>query len=703
MEQARGELCNRIEHRIGRIVCDAIVDPSPASIAANIECVAADLADGGMPDAAGRLRAVALLPVDQLGERLNAEWQDWRAGDELRGDVEALAADAELASMFVAEALDHLGSIEKTLLKLETAPSDTALLNDVFRPFHTVKGNASALGLTTVQHFAHTVESLLDRCRSGAHLVGSVEVDLILKSVDLLTALITDIAARANGAPGRSLRTERLALTEAVESLIVSGSAAPRQDRVTPAGVFDLGTGTTPATTGVETPRAAPEQPLAALPFATTRDSVGAAAPFTAGASRVPPVSSVATTALVPARDVAADPSVKVDTRKLDGLVDMVGELMILQSLIHESPAIADLGDERLSRNLAQLRRITADLQRSAMSMRMVPIRQTFQKMSRLVRDLGRTSGKQVELILHGEDTELDRRVVEDISDPLMHMVRNSLDHGIEPAQTRLAAGKRETGRLWLRAFHQGGTIVIEIADDGGGLNTGKILEKAIAKGLVPPDEALTDAAIHQMIFEPGFSTADKVTEISGRGVGMDVVRRNIESLRGRIDISTTAGAGTTFAITLPLTLAILDGLLIASGKERFVVPTFAVRESLRPLRSAVHTVQGAPRLVQVRDRLVPLVWLTDLFTPGPLRIDLRIDPSEATVVVIEDNARLIGLVVDRLVGKQEVVVKSLGDTFAGVRGVTGGAILGDGRIGLILDAHGIVTMFDEWQTPIAA
>ena len=393
----------------------------------------------------------------------------------------------------------------------------------------------------------------------------------------------------------------------------------------------------------------------------------------------------------------------KVDTRKLDGLVDMVGELMILQSLIHESPAIADLGDERLSRNLAQLRRITADLQRSAMSMRMVPIRQTFQKMSRLVRDLGRTSGKQVELILHGEDTELDRRVVEDISDPLMHMVRNSLDHGIEPAQTRLAAGKRETGRLWLRAFHQGGTIVIEIADDGGGLNTGKILEKAIAKGLVPPDEALTDAAIHQMIFEPGFSTADKVTEISGRGVGMDVVRRNIESLRGRIDISTTAGAGTTFAITLPLTLAILDGLLIASGKERFVVPTFAVRESLRPLRSAVHTVQGAPRLVQVRDRLVPLVWLTDLFTPGPLRIDLRIDPSEATVVVIEDNARLIGLVVDRLVGKQEVVVKSLGDTFAGVRGVTGGAILGDGRIGLILDAHGIVTMFDEWQTPIAA
>ena len=660
MEQPRGDVCNRIEQRLGRIVCDAIVDPSPESIAANIECLAADLDGAGMPDAADRVRAVSPLPVDQLEERLNAEWQDWRATDELRGDVEALAADAELASMFVAEAIDHLGSIEKTLLKLETAPDDTTLLNDVFRPFHTVKGNASALGLITVQHFAHTVESLLDRCRSGKHSVGSVEVDLILKSVDLLTALITDIAARANGAAGRSLRVERLALTEAVESLIVSGPAVSRQDRVKPSG---------------------------------------AAAAFSVGASRSTPASSAVPTAVVHARDVAADTSVKVDTRKLDGLVDMVGELMILQSLIYENPALADLGDERLTRNLAQLRRITTDLQRSAMSMRMVPIRQTFQKMSRLVRDLGRTSGKQVELILHGEDTELDRRVVEDISDPLMHMVRNSVDHGIEPAEARLAAGKHEVGRLWLRAFHQGGNIVIEMTDDGGGLNIERILEKAIAQGLVPPGDALTDAAIHQLIFEPGFSTAEKVTEISGRGVGMDVVRRNIESLRGRIDISSTPGAGTTFAMTLPLTLAIVDGLLIASGKERFVIPTFAVRESLRPLRSAVHTVQGTPRLVQVRDRLVPLVWLTDLFTPGAARID----PSEATVVVIEDNARLIGLVVDRLVGKQEVVVKSLGDTFAGVRGVTGGAILGDGRIGLLLDAHGIVTIFDEWQTPIAA
>lgn len=648
MEQSRGEVCNRVERKLGRIVCDAIVDPSAESIAADIEVLATELDAAGIPEAATRVRAVPLVPIEDLGGRLNAEWLDWRAGDELRGDVEALAADAELASMFVGEALDHLGSIEKTLLALEVAPNDTTLLNDLFRPFHTVKGNASALGLATVQHFAHTVESLLDRCRSGQQAMGSTEVDLILKSVDLLTALITDIAARANGAAGRSLRAERLALTEAIESLISRDARTPTPVSAQP-----------------------PRLPVLNLASASTTHST----------------------------ESASDASVKVDTRKLDGLVDMVGELMILQSIIREHPALADLDDERLSGNLARLQRVTTDLQRSAMSMRMVPIRQTFQKMSRLVRDLNRTSGKQVELILHGEDTEFDRRVIEEIGDTLMHMVRNGVDHGIEPPEVRLASGKRETGRLWLRARHHGNSARIEVRDDGAGLNTARILEKAVEQGRVPDGYTPTDEALHRLIFEPGFSTAARVTEISGRGVGMDVVRRNIESLRGRIDIASTPGLGTTFSITLPLTLAIVDGLLIAFGTERFVLPTSAVRESLRPLRSALHDVQGTPRLVQLRDRLVPLVWLTDLFMPGAPRVD----PADATVVIVQDDARLIALVVDRLVGKQEVIVKSLGDTFAKVRGVAGGAILGDGRIGLILDPHGIVTIFDEKDRSIAA
>jgi two-component system chemotaxis sensor kinase CheA len=306
--------------------------------------------------------------------------------------------------------------------------------------------------------------------------------------------------------------------------------------------------------------------------------------------------------------------SVKVDTRKLDNLVDMVGELVIVQSIIQEDPVLQSTVDERLTRNMAQLRRITSDLQRNAMSMRMLPIRQTFQKMARLVRDLSKKNGKPVELTLSGEDTELDRCVIESINDPLMHMVRNSMDHGLESPERRAAAGKSAQGSLTLSAFHQGGNIVIEIADDGGGLNTDRIREKAIAQELIGASDELTPAEIHQLIFRPGFSTAEKVTEISGRGVGMDVVRRNIEALRGRIEIQSTPGAGTTFYIKLPLTLAIVDGLLLSVGQQRFVLPTFSVRESLRPTREQVHQVQGSPCMIQVRDHLLPLIRLADLF-----------------------------------------------------------------------------------------
>ena len=388
------------------------------------------------------------------------------------------------------------------------------------------------------------------------------------------------------------------------------------------------------------------------------------------------------------AEDMPGQTSVKVDTRKLDNLVDMVGELVIVQSIIHQDPALRVL-EERLARNLSQLRRITTDLQRTAMSMRLVPIRQTFQKMARLVRDLSRKSGKAVDLVVSGEETELDRRVVEDINDPLMHMVRNSLDHGIEPADVREARGKKATARLSLSAYHQGGHVVIDIADDGNGLNAERILAKAVAQGLVDRHANLSPAEIHYLIFRPGFSTAEKITEISGRGVGMDVVRRNIEALRGRIEIDTTPGQGTKFTIRLPLTLAIVDGLVLGVGAQRFVLPTFAICESLRPLPEQVHEVQGQPRMVRVRDTLMPLVRLADLFgIPDAVQ-----DASAGTLVVIEDAERRVALQVDQLLGKQEVVIKSLGAALKKVPGVAGGAILGDGRVGLILDAHGLLEL----------
>lgn len=628
-----------------------------------------------------------------------AHTPDDRTEDEqLAADVAALAADPEIAAMFVAEALDHLGTIEATLLKLEESPTDTTLLNDVFRPFHTIKGNAGALGLSHVQAVAHKVENLLDRCRSGAHQVGSAEVDVVLTSVDVLTAMINDLSTRASGGAGRSLRAEREALVATVEALVAAGrgpsssSSSSSSGPVAPTAASPA-TPTAPAASPTSSDISAEAAQVAAAADADFfRSEAGASAP---AAPTAPPAHHPA------GRRASDHPSapgeagstreretaVKVDTRKLDGLVDTVGELVILQSLICESPALTQVRDERLARNLAQLRRITTELQRSAMAMRMVPIRQTFQKMSRLVRDLGKMSGKSVELTLAGEETELDRKVVEDINDPLMHMVRNSVDHGLEPNDVREAAGKPRAGRLALRAFHQSGNIVIQVSDDGAGLKTDRILAKAQAQGLVAPGENLSPSQIHQLIFKPGFSTAEKVTEISGRGVGMDVVRRNIEALRGRIEIESTPGQGTTFSIKLPLTLAILDGLVVSVGDERFVIPTFAVRESLRPQPSHVHTVQGSPRMVRVRDRLLPLLWLSEFFgltTP-------TVEPAMSTVVVIEEDHRRLGLVVDGLVGKQEVVVKPLGETFAGVAGVAGGAILGDGRIGLILDAHGIV------------
>jgi two-component system chemotaxis sensor kinase CheA len=641
-----------VERQLTKLACDAIVDPAREAIDAALAALVKTLEDGGAQPCAAQMRdAAASTDAASIPGVLQTLWQRWCDDEDVRRDVEALSADAELSGMFVAEALDHLGTIEATLLRLEEAPGDRALINDVFRPFHTIKGNAGALGVTTVQELAHKVENLLDRCRSGQHAVGSPEVDVVLKAVDLLTAMMNDLSARASGHPGQTLKAQRIALVATVERIIEGGGAAVPE--ATPAPV---------------------------------------SADMAAALFDMPEPKAPAPSAAAAAANRESQNAVKVETRKLDGLVDMVGELVILQSLVYEDPAIAAINDERLTRTLAQLRRLTTDLQRGAMAMRMVPIRQTFQKMSRLVRDLSKKSGKPIELVLAGEDTELDRKVVEDINDPLMHMVRNSLDHGIEPPDRRAASGKRDTGRLSLRAFHQGGNIVIEVADDGAGLPTEKILKKAIAQGLVPADKTLAPADIHQLIFAPGFSTADKITEISGRGVGMDVVKRNIEALRGRIDIRTEQGQGTTFAIKLPLTLAILDGLLVKAGGERFVVPTFAIRESLRPAASQIHTLQGQPRLIQVREELMPLVWLTDLFNQGCARMS----PTDGTVVVIEEEGRRIGVVVDALVGKQEVVVKSLGESFAGVLGVAGGAILGDGRIGLILDAHGLVRLMHD-------
>ena len=640
---------------------------------------------GGTKTVAAMLESLPVSVVVTSGAAPFAPLTPEQAAIDDAEDLEVLRSDSELATMFISEALDHLSTIEATVLQLESDPTDQKLLNDVFRPFHTVKGNAGALSVKSVQEFAHKVENLLDLARGGSLTIGPEEIELILESVDMLTGMIGALNTRLAGEPYEDRRQERAALAAQIERITSFGNAhASAVAAIAP--VTPSSKSSAPFMPDMTPPQpAAP--PVAAAP----------PAPVAPSAPAVPPATVAAPKAIAPAGDALqrrADDgmnNVKVDTRKLDSLVDMVGELVIIQSLITEDPAMTG-ADERLSRNLQSLGRIASDLQRNAMSMRMVPVRQTFQKMARLVRDLSKKSGKPVDLILSGEDTELDRKVVEEINDPLMHMIRNSMDHGIEAPGDRQKAGKNPAGRLSLSASHQGGNIVIAISDDGRGLHADKILAKAVERGLVAPGASLPLSEVHQLIFKPGFSTAEKITEISGRGVGMDVVRRNIESLRGRIEIQTEPGKGTTFAIKLPLTLAIVEGLLLRVGDERFVMPTFSIRESLRPKRERVHTVQGVPRMIQVRDSLLPLINLAKVFNIP----NAATDPCEATVVVVEDDGRFVAVLVDQLVGKQEVVIKSLGPAFAGLRGVAGGAILGDGRIGLILDAGGVIGLAEH-------
>ncbi len=378
--------------------------------------------------------------------------------------------------------------------------------------------------------------------------------------------------------------------------------------------------------------------------------------------------------------------SLRVDAGKLDYMMDMVGELVIAQSLISHNPDIGALESGPLQRNLQQLGRITAEVQRVAMSMRMTPVSTLFGRMNRLVRDLARKNGKNVRLELSGEETELDKTIIEQIADPMMHMVRNSLDHGLEGPEERIACGKSPQGKLVLSASHQAGHILIEITDDGRGLNTEKILKKAREKGLVSEGQNLSENEIFFLIFEPGFSTAEVITDVSGRGVGMDVVRRQITGLRGRIEIRSVRGEGSTFLIRVPLTLAIIDGLIVGVGAERYIMPINSVREMLRPTPDMIFTMEGRSEMAMVRGELLPIIRLSERFAIE----GARQNPAEALFVVVEAQGKRFCLLVDEMLGKQEVVIKSLGETFRQVAGISGGAILGDGRVGLILDVNGV-------------
>ena len=620
-------------------------------------------------------------------------------------------ADGELVRLFCSESQDLLQDIEQGVLVLEERPDDKDTLATVFRAFHTFKGNASVMKLSVIQRLAHELESLLDAARRGAYRLDRRAIDAILAGADIFKRFIGEMAAQIEGAgAGRHISLPVSAVIDDVRGLL----SAPQQPAAAASGVVPAVAGTeVPAVQSSPVPASAVAPAFRAPPVAATVPQAASSHPSVASVTEAPSSVSMPATAPVAspiptpsavdveppptARPAAAAASagvgaaglIRVDTAKLDGLIDLVGELVIAQSMVTQNADLQAVTSEQLARSLGQLRGISTELQRTALSLRMVPIRGTFQKMARLVRDLAGQVGKDIRLVLEGEETELDRTLVEELGDPLVHMIRNAADHGIESPADRALAGKGAAGTITLRAFHKGGMVFIEIQDDGRGLSVSRIRAKAVERGLIVAQEPLSDREVLDLIFAPGFSLASKVTDLSGRGVGMDVVRRNIERLRGTIEIDSVEGRGTTFTIGLPLTLAIIEGLLVQVGDQRFVVPTLSVRESFRPLPSMLSAVQGRGEMVSVRGTLTPLLRLADhLHIPGAVT-----DPSQGIVMVLEAGQDCRCVLVDALAGKQEVVIKSLGETFQDRQEFAGAAILGDGRVGLILDTAALVRL----------
>lgn len=398
-------------------------------------------------------------------------------------------------------------------------------------------------------------------------------------------------------------------------------------------------------------------------------------------------------------KPVAAKPAAKIDsssirvgTEKIDSLINMVGELVITQSMLNELGESEEIDQSKLialREGLAQLSHNTRDLQESVMRIRMLPISFVFSRFPRLVRDISQQLGKDVELKLLGEQTELDKTVMEKLSDPMVHLVRNSLDHGLETPEERIAGGKSGTGTVTLNAYHQGGNIVIEIIDDGRGLNTKKIREKAISNGLITKEQNLTDDDVNELIFQPGFSTADEVSDLSGRGVGMDVVRRNINSLNGSVEVTSKPGVGSTFVIRLPLTLAILDGQLITVGNNVYIIPLVSIVESLQIDMSKVNSVGGGMDVLRLREDYIPIMRLYELFNHPDAGKKLE----DGLLVVVESDNEKVGLLVDELLGQQQFVIKSLEANYKKVDGISGATILGDGSVSLIVDISGLIKL----------
>ena len=583
-----------------------------------------------------------------------------------------LGADPGVLEDFIHEARDHLQKTNECLIQLESIPEDVELINELFRIFHTIKGIAGFLGLDAIQLLSHATESLLAKARDREIVLNAQCIEAVFSSVDALqreieslcTCLNTNGTYHAHSGIHHLITDIDRITSEMVEGRQKIGELLIDQGKVTP-GELKSALCEQLGKPGKRIGELLVEHGIVSSQDVTDALNLQSGKP----------------------KSIQVREKIKVDTEKLDRLVDIIGELVITEAMIAGDNKSVDYGTLESKRNLRQLNKITRQLQEIGLSMRMVSLKSTFQKMARLVRDLARKAGKEINFVTSGEETELDKTVIEHIGDPLIHMVRNSADHGIESVEERIRAGKPEAGTISLRAYQKGGTICIEVEDDGRGLNRDAITKKALEKGLLRETEILADQDLFQLIFNPGFSTAQKITDISGRGVGMDVVKRNIEALRGTIDIYSKQGSGTVFTIHLPLTLAIIDGMVVEVGGERYIIPIVSILESFCPQQKDFFTVFEAGEMVRYHGALIPVVRLSELFSVH----GAKTKPDEGIIIVMQDAEKRIGLLVDSILGQQQTVVKHIGGGIGTIKGISGAAIMPDGHVSLIIDVTAVM------------
>jgi two-component system chemotaxis sensor kinase CheA len=665
---------------------------------------------------------------------------------------------------YLEESFEGLDLMETGLLDLPTGVPDNEKINEIFRAAHSIKGGSGTFGFSEIAGFTHVLETLLDEMRDGRREVTQESIDAMLAAVDVLRDMLSKLQNHDPIDEERASAVQQVLEAilggESADSALdvpVVESAEPTggewQIQIVPEREL-LQTGNEPIrifreleTLGklsVKTDISAlpelalfdPESLYLKWDLRLSGDSVneddikevfewidgdGAEITITAPASAEIVVAPVAEAAAIPqaeipvakpaaeaikkdAKPAAKAPkqegSIRVDLSKIDQMVNLVGELVITQSMLSQFGEYAEEANsgkgsdednewvEKLKEGLMHLERHTRELQESVMNIRMLPVSFAFNRLPRIVHDVSQKLGKQIDLVMEGEGTEIDKTMLEQLTDPLVHIVRNSIDHGIEQPEVRIAAGKPEIGLVKMAAFHQGGSILIQITDDGAGINPDRIEAKAIEKGVIEADHNLTRDEIVDLIFHAGFSTAEVVSDVSGRGVGMDVVRRNIKGLGGSVDVKTTVGEGSVFTITLPLTLAILDGQLCSVGSQTFVFPLVSIIESIQVDKSLIKGIAGETELYKLRDNYIPVIRLHKKLGVEDAKEDL----ADGLLVVIESGGQRAGVFVDDLLGQQQVVIKSLESNFMKIDGIAGATILGDGTVSLILDVMETVT-----------